>query len=82
MKVTVTDLVIKAMLLVLWPFVLFTHVRGLVLWFWLLGFTPILMMRRWASVASIYGPAQLITTCPAYSACHPIQGPEGSMLPS
>ena len=36
-----TALAIKAMFLVHWFVVLFTRVRGLVSWFWLLGLTPI-----------------------------------------
>ena len=73
MTVIVIALAIKAMPLVHWSSILFTRVRGLVLWFWLLGLAPILMMRRWELVANIYGPAQLITMCPAYSSFHPIQ---------
>jgi hypothetical protein len=74
MKVTVTALAIKAMFLVRWSVVLFTHVRGFVLWFWLLGLTPILMVRRWEPVAINYGPAQLVPTCPPFSTWHPIRG--------
>jgi len=53
MRVIVTGLTIKAIPLVPCTSVLFTGMRGLLSWSWLLGLAPILMVRRWESVASI-----------------------------
>ena len=80
MNVIVTALAIKAMPLVRWSSVLFTRMRGLILWFWLLGLAPILMMRRWEPVASIYGPAQLVPACPLWFMWHPIRGLESQVI--